>query len=282
MLDIIYKLKKNKNSEPFLRPISQQKNPDYYKIIKEPMDIYTVENNVKKCVYANLDEMAIDIYKIFNNAKKYNKEDSDIYKKAQEMEDYFKKKHNKSPLNNDINQLQKKVDKLGKELKEYHSYGGRFFYKENRRLSKQAIMERAMTLEEKQQLSKRITSLPQEYLIGVWEIITDRQFCIADINQLELDLDEITPKQSRRLERYVKVKLACIRQARLKKKKKRIRLQYFIFLFINLKRKNRNKIKIIKKKLFNKKTFIQNNIKQILHISLVFNFLNTNIYIYIL
>ena len=49
--------------------------------------------------------MAIDIYKIFSNAKKYNKQESDIYKKAQEMEDYFRKKHNKSPLNNDINLL---------------------------------------------------------------------------------------------------------------------------------------------------------------------------------
>jgi len=31
-----------------------------------------------------------------------------------------------------------------------------------------------MTLEEKMMLSKNIRKLPKEYLVGIWEIITDK------------------------------------------------------------------------------------------------------------
>ncbi|KAL4455005.1 hypothetical protein ABPG74_006387 [Tetrahymena malaccensis] len=220
MSEIIQRLTKNKNSEPFKKLSSLAKNPDYLKIIKEPMDLQTVETNIKKKYYSNIDEMAVDVNKIFANAKLYNKEDTDIYKKAVELEEYFKKKYQKSPLSNEINNLQKKVDKLGKELKEYHTYGGRFFYRENKKIQKQAFMERSMSLDEKTQLAKNIRKLPKEYWIGIWEIMTDKQFCIADKQKIEFDLDSTTPKQCRRLERYVKAKLTSIQKAREKKNKK--------------------------------------------------------------
>lgn len=57
------------------------------------MDLQTVENNIKRQYYSNIDEMALDVYKIFENAKLYNKEESDVYKKAIELEEYFKKKY---------------------------------------------------------------------------------------------------------------------------------------------------------------------------------------------
>jgi hypothetical protein len=49
--------------------------------------------------------MAGDVYKIIESAKTFNKEESEIYKKAVELEEYFKKKYHKSPLSNDINNL---------------------------------------------------------------------------------------------------------------------------------------------------------------------------------
>lgn len=100
------------------------------------MDLSTVENNVRRNFYSDIEQMANDINRIFDYAKANNKEDSDIYKKANELEEYFKKKYQKSPLSNEINNLQKKVDKLGKELKEFHIYGGRYFYRENKKIQK--------------------------------------------------------------------------------------------------------------------------------------------------
>jgi hypothetical protein len=35
-------------------------------------------------------------------------------------------------------------------------------------------MERQMTLDEKIQLANNLRKLPKEYMIGVWEILTDK------------------------------------------------------------------------------------------------------------
>jgi len=57
------------------------------------MDLSTVENNVRRNFYSDIEQMANDINRIFDYAKANNKEDSDIYKKANELEEYFKKKY---------------------------------------------------------------------------------------------------------------------------------------------------------------------------------------------
>lgn len=83
---------KNKNSEPFKRsgaPNSGGRNSNRDSIL----DLSTVENNIKKSYYGNIDEMATDVYKIFEQAKLVHKEDSETYKKASELEEYFKKKY---------------------------------------------------------------------------------------------------------------------------------------------------------------------------------------------
>lgn len=93
MNDIIYRLMKNRNSDPFKKLGGLAKNTDYLRVIKEPMDLSTVETNIKKRYYSNIDDMANDVYKIFTNAKLYNKEETEVYKKAVELEEYFKKKY---------------------------------------------------------------------------------------------------------------------------------------------------------------------------------------------
>lgn len=35
-------------------------------------------------------------------------------------------------------------------------------------------MERAMNIDEKIQLAKNMRKLPKEYMVGVWEILTDK------------------------------------------------------------------------------------------------------------
>lgn len=73
---------------------------------------------------------------------------------------------------------------------------------------KNQIMERPMTIEEKKKLASNIFVLPPEYLRGVWEIVTDKP--ITDINakdELEFDIDSLSARKSRELERYVKLKI---------------------------------------------------------------------------
>ncbi|XP_055636665.1 protein polybromo-1 isoform X2 [Toxorhynchites rutilus septentrionalis] len=56
--------------------------PDYYDIIKNPIDIERIEQKLRKQSYDSVDEMAADFMLMFENACKYNEPDSQIYKDA--------------------------------------------------------------------------------------------------------------------------------------------------------------------------------------------------------
>lgn len=59
-----------------------QDYPDYYDIIKNPVDLEKISNKIKQQSYDSLDEIATDFMLMFENACKYNEPDSQIYKDA--------------------------------------------------------------------------------------------------------------------------------------------------------------------------------------------------------
>lgn len=73
---ILRLLKQNVNAKPFLYPVDpeQLEIPDYFTIIKNPMDLQTVEEKLKKDDYSNDQEFDNDIDLIWNNALLYNME----------------------------------------------------------------------------------------------------------------------------------------------------------------------------------------------------------------
>ena len=54
--------------------------PDYYEIIKKPMDMATIHQRVVASKYQTLEDMVADFVLMFDNACKYNEPDSLIYK----------------------------------------------------------------------------------------------------------------------------------------------------------------------------------------------------------
>lgn len=56
--------------------------PDYYDIIKNPIDMEKIAHKLKTQFYDNVDEIATDFMLMFENACKYNEPDSQIYKDA--------------------------------------------------------------------------------------------------------------------------------------------------------------------------------------------------------
>ncbi|XP_078679744.1 tyrosine-protein kinase BAZ1B-like isoform X3 [Branchiostoma floridae x Branchiostoma belcheri] len=87
--DILQKLMRNKSSVYFRKPVDVEDVPDYYEVIKNPMDLTTVKN---KCVcldYCSPQEFINDVSCIFDNAHEYNKLGSDIREKADTLEKYF-------------------------------------------------------------------------------------------------------------------------------------------------------------------------------------------------
>ncbi|XP_058823523.1 protein polybromo-1 isoform X2 [Topomyia yanbarensis] len=66
----------------FVKLPSKNEYPDYYDIIKNPIDIDKIELKLRKQSYESVEEMATDFMLMFENACKYNEPDSQIYKDA--------------------------------------------------------------------------------------------------------------------------------------------------------------------------------------------------------
>jgi histone acetyltransferase len=84
--NLVTKIKNNKNSWPFLKPVDQSEVPDYYEVIKEPMDVQTLESNLESGHYKSRETFIKDLKKIFSNAKVYNKPHTIYHKYAKDIE----------------------------------------------------------------------------------------------------------------------------------------------------------------------------------------------------
>ncbi|KAG4079697.1 hypothetical protein HA402_009083 [Bradysia odoriphaga] len=66
----------------FMKLPSKNDYPDYYDIIKNPIDMEKIAHKLKTQVYETVDEIASDFMLMFENACKYNEPDSQLYKDA--------------------------------------------------------------------------------------------------------------------------------------------------------------------------------------------------------
>ncbi|XP_065360102.1 ATP-dependent helicase brm isoform X2 [Calliphora vicina] len=76
-------------SEPFMKLPSRQRLPDYYEIIKRPVDIKKILQRIEDCKYADLDDLQKDFVQLCQNAQIYNEENSLIYLDSIELEKVF-------------------------------------------------------------------------------------------------------------------------------------------------------------------------------------------------
>jgi hypothetical protein len=83
---LLDKIRNNKNSWPFLKPVETSEAIDYYEVIKEPMDVQTLQANLDSGVYKNKENFVKDLRKIFNNARLYNKPCTIYHKYAKDIE----------------------------------------------------------------------------------------------------------------------------------------------------------------------------------------------------
>ncbi|XP_071501633.1 nucleosome-remodeling factor subunit BPTF-like [Diadema antillarum] len=86
---MLRQLQSHKMAWPFIEPVSELDAPDYYDVIKEPMDLSTVEDRLKNKHYVKLSDFAADIGKIFDNCRYYNPTDTPYYQCADVLEKFF-------------------------------------------------------------------------------------------------------------------------------------------------------------------------------------------------
>ncbi|KAH8234941.1 hypothetical protein KR032_005873 [Drosophila birchii] len=89
---LIKQIQLHKSAWPFMEPVDPEEAPDYYKVIKEPMDLKKMENKLESNAYTKLAEFIGDMTKIFDNCRYYNPKESSFYKCAEALESYFVQK----------------------------------------------------------------------------------------------------------------------------------------------------------------------------------------------
>lgn len=83
MEKVIMELKAGEHANPFLQRVNKREAPDYYNVIKQPMDIGTMMKKLKQLAYKSKKEFVDDLMLIWANCLKYNSaSDHPLRKKA--------------------------------------------------------------------------------------------------------------------------------------------------------------------------------------------------------
>ena len=123
-------LGKHKLAEPFKLPVDPEALgiPDYFHIIKEPMDLSTVEKRLNSGANATVQQFATDVRKIWANAVRYNPPVSPVFQATVVMRDYFDKVFKEiddsvAQEETVAEQLQRKAAKTEKKIEEVRDKG---------------------------------------------------------------------------------------------------------------------------------------------------------------
>lgn len=83
---LLSELQNHPSAWPFVQPVNREEVPDYYEVIKEPMDLTTMEFKVENDQYESVAQFVYDAKLIFNNCRSYNNETTTYYKNATKLE----------------------------------------------------------------------------------------------------------------------------------------------------------------------------------------------------
>ncbi|KAM3620772.1 uncharacterized protein V6R79_001794 [Siganus canaliculatus] len=94
----------------FMVKPSKKDYPDYYKVILEPMDLRTIEHNIRSDKYMTEDAMVEDMKLMFRNARHYNEEGSQVYNDADILEKIMKdRRKDLGPVTDDDDMMSPKL-----------------------------------------------------------------------------------------------------------------------------------------------------------------------------
>ncbi|XP_035706567.1 nucleosome-remodeling factor subunit NURF301 isoform X3 [Folsomia candida] len=85
-------IQSHKSSYPFMNPVNAADVPNYYKVIKEPMDLKTIALRVEEKMYTKLLDFVADLAKIVDNYRFFNPPESQIYKAGHVLEKFCSQK----------------------------------------------------------------------------------------------------------------------------------------------------------------------------------------------
>ncbi|KAJ6424053.1 hypothetical protein OIU84_024932 [Salix udensis] len=171
--------------------------PDYYTIIKNPMDLGTVKSKISSGAYSSPLEFMADVRLTFKNAMVYNPQGSDAYIMADTLNNFFEMRWKS---------IEKKLPRAGGEVLQENSEPHEYFETaetspaKKRKVSsfQHDIMpepgKRGMTDEERFNLGRELESLLGEMPVNIIDFL--REHCSSGKNggeeEIEIDIDELS------------------------------------------------------------------------------------------
>ncbi|KAI5962516.1 GCN5 [Candida pseudojiufengensis] len=92
MVTLFSELQNHPSAWPFAVPVNKEEVPDYYEVIKEPMDLSTMESKLENDKYDTFDQFLYDSRLIFKNCRSYNGDTTTYYKNANKLEKFMNNK----------------------------------------------------------------------------------------------------------------------------------------------------------------------------------------------
>ncbi|TLD16825.1 uncharacterized protein PgNI_00317 [Pyricularia grisea] len=89
LLHLLNDMQNHQSAWPFLVPVNKDDVADYYEVIKEPMDLSTMENKLEMDQYPTPEDFIRDAKLIFDNCRKYNNESTPYAKSANKLEKFM-------------------------------------------------------------------------------------------------------------------------------------------------------------------------------------------------
>mmetsp|Transcript_21753 Transcript_21753/g.43662 ORF Transcript_21753/g.43662 Transcript_21753/m.43662 type:complete len:208 (-) Transcript_21753:176-799(-) len=182
--DILTSVKNRADAEAFREPVDWKGLglPDYPQLIKNPMDLGTIEKNLLAGKFENHEDFAEAVQLVWKNAMTYNMVGSHIYKTAVKLQNAFEKKYAK---------LNKK--------------------KPNKR--RRTTEPKEVTRTDRVKFSNQVNHLSSEQLGHIVDIIQNR--CPGalneDDNEVEIEINNIEGKVLNELNEYAS---QCIARSR--------------------------------------------------------------------
>nr|XP_018902266.1 PREDICTED: transcription initiation factor TFIID subunit 1-like [Bemisia tabaci] len=114
------KLKARTGAWPFLKPVKKKLVPDYYNIVKNPIDLETISKKVNAHKYHSRQEFLHDIELILENCILYNGKDSSFTQQAEQLVSITKEAL--GSYGDNLSQLEANINKTRKRVLEQTDY----------------------------------------------------------------------------------------------------------------------------------------------------------------
>lgn len=174
ILSELLKPKNRKITWPFLEPVNRKLVPDYYDIIKNPMDISVIQRKLNSGEYETRVEFHKDLDLMLENCFAYNEEGSDVYKCGIELRNLIKTMGEcEEGLREQIKAIKTKIGALEKELEFLQS---------------KLEDTRNYSINDRIEIAKRIEKLPESSIHTLIKIIQNYKKDL-DLTQAEVEID---------------------------------------------------------------------------------------------